>query len=135
MAERQPDRTLGPYHDTFWEFCNQGEFRLQRCASCGRHEWPPKPLCPGCLGEDHAWVRVSGTGTILTFCTLEQLYFSECPPPWRTIMVELDEGPLFISNPLGIPPDEIKRGTRVRVAFIDAEDAFGAFKLPVFQKV
>ena len=50
-------------------------------------------------------------------------------------MVELDEGPLFISNPLGIPPDEIKRGTRVRVAFIDAEDAFGAFKLPVFQKV
>ena len=36
MSERRPNRTLGPNHDTFWEYCDQEQFRLQKCDTCGK---------------------------------------------------------------------------------------------------
>jgi hypothetical protein len=63
----------------------------------------------------------------------EREYFTECPTPWPVIAVELDEGPLFITNPSGTPVEELSEGSRVRVTFIDCEDAAGDYCLPVFE--
>ena len=134
MAEKRPRRTLGPYHNTFWEYCGKEEFRLQKCNTCGRFEWPPTPMCPNCLGDEFTWTKISGQGKILTYCTFERQYYPECTPPWHAMLVQLDEGPLFMTNPKDIPVDDIKRGMPVKVTFIDCEDQTGQFKLPVFQK-
>ncbi len=134
MTERRPNRTLGPNHDTFWEYCDQEQFRLQKCDTCGKLQWPPTPMCADCLSEQFTWTEISGRGRINTYCTFERLYYPECLPPWDVVLVELDEGPLFMTDPKDISMDEVERGTPVKVAFLDCEDDAGPFKLPVFER-
>lgn len=80
------------------------------------------------------WELISGGGCVVSWCTFERRYYPELDVPWDTILVELDEGPLFISNPSGFPNDEVVQGLRVRVSFVDCEDDAGTFRLPVFER-
>jgi hypothetical protein len=47
-------------------------------------------------------------------------------------MVELEEGPWFVSNPVGIALEELSVGLPVKLAFIDCTDSHGDYALPVF---
>ena len=134
MATRRPDRTLGPNHDTFWEFCSKGEFRLQKCDHCGEFQFPPVSACQECLSEDLTWTAMKGTGTILSHCTFMRQYYPECPVPWHAILVELDEGPSLMGNPsdMTVSDEDMRAGTRVKVQLVDAEDSAGLFKIPVW---
>jgi uncharacterized OB-fold protein len=99
MVERRPGRTLGGAHDTFWDWCARGELRLQHCAACEQFSWPPVEACEHCGDDGLAWERMSGRGTIMSWCSFERDYYGGILPlPWHTILVELEEGPLFISN-------------------------------------
>ena len=133
MADKRPDRTLGSSDRPFWGFCEKGELRLQHCRPCDRRFWPPTPQCSECGGGLN-WDRLSGRGEVIAFCTFERQYYPELPPPVDTILVRLEEGPLFLSNPLGFSGTEVKAGMRVKVAFITVEDSAGEFRLPVFKK-
>ena len=75
---------------------------------------------------------MSGHGTLLSWCTFERRYYSELPVPWDTILVELDEGPLFISNPTRIARDDLAVGMPVEVEFRACVDTHGEYLLPVF---
>ena len=135
MAERRPDRTLGPGHDQFWEFCSQGELRLQRCASCGKLAWPVVASCEYCESAELNWALMSGRGQVIGWCTFERDYYAGAVPiPWDTVLVELEEGPLFISNPKDFSWRDIDPDTPVKLAFIECEDRMGSFKLPVFER-
>jgi uncharacterized OB-fold protein len=134
MAEKRPNRTMGPLDAVFWEYCGRGELRLQTCARCRRIFWPPVPICDTCGTWDLVWERMSGRGKVLSGCTFERAYYPELPVPWDCILVELEEGPLFLSNPSGFTHHEITKDMPVKVAFLDCEDAFGAFRLPVFER-
>ena len=135
MAERRPDRTLGPGHDEFWRWCEAGELRLQKCKSCGRLAWPVVKTCEFCGAAEFAWERMSGRGKVAAWCTFERdYYYGVLPIPWDTILVELEEGPLFVSNPQGFSWRETAIGMPVQLAFIRCEDSSGAFSLPVFRR-
>ena len=135
MAERRPDRTLGPGHDEFWAWCGKGELRLPRCNSCGELSWPVVEACEFCGAKEFTWEPMSGRGKIFSWCTFERDYYAGVLPiPWDTILVELDEGPLFLSNPKGFSWTETKVGAPVKLAFIDCEDRAGTFRLPVFER-
>ena len=54
------------------------------------------------------------------------------PLPLDMILVELEEGPLFISNPGNFPNAEARFGMKLQLAFLDREDKAGPFCLPVF---
>jgi len=131
--EPRPPRALrGDADREFWRRCEAGELWLPRCEGCGKHEWPPAPSCGACGGESFGWARLSGRGWIRSFCEFERAYYPECPPPWPVILVELEEGPLFISNPHGIARDELREGLPVEVVFLRCRDEAGEFQLPVF---
>ncbi len=133
MAARRPNRTLGPGHDEFWTWCAKGELRLQRCASCGKLSWPVSEGCEYCGSAVLDWERMSGRGRIISWATFVQDYYGGLLPiPYDTILVELDEGVLFTSNPLGFGAEEITAGMAVALSFIDCEDKAGPFRLPVF---
>jgi uncharacterized OB-fold protein len=134
MAERRPNRVQGPGHDQFWDWCGAGELRVQRCEGCRHLSWPPVDACERCGHAELTWERLSGRGRVVSWCTFDRRYYAELEVPWDTILVELDEGPLFISNPAGFGNDEITQGMPVRVRFLDCEDAAGPFRLPVFAK-
>jgi uncharacterized OB-fold protein len=78
---------------------------------------------------------MSGHGKIVSWCTFLQSYYADLPTPWEAILVELDEGPLFVSNPSGFGYEDITPGMPVSVTFMDCEDDAGPFRLPVFATV
>lgn len=134
MAEQRPNRTMSALDAPFWAYCDQGELRLQKCTACNRTFWPPVPVCDTCGTWDLPWARVRGTGKVISDCTFGRAYYPELPVPWECILVELDEGPLFLSNPRGFTHREITRDLPVRVAFVACEDGAGPFQLPVFER-
>jgi uncharacterized OB-fold protein len=135
MAERRPDRTRGAVHDQFWAWCAKGELRLQRCADCGKLSWPPEEACEHCGSANLSWERMSGRGKVMSWCTFERDYYNGVLPiPWDTILVELEEGALFVSNPHGFSWADIEPNMPVQLAFVDCEDSAGSFRLPVFAK-
>jgi uncharacterized OB-fold protein len=120
-------------HDEFWEWCARGALALQRCGTCDHLQWPPDPTCTECGSASLRFTEVSGRATVRSSCVFEREYFPECTTPWPVIVVELDEGPLFVSNPHDVAVDDLVEGSRVEVAFIDCADDAGAFRLPVFR--
>jgi uncharacterized protein len=135
MIEQRPARTLGPGHDAFWEWCAKGELRLQRCASCGGINWPVRRKCEFCGHGELTWEAMSGRGTVVSWCAFHQDYYrGMLPVPYDCVLVELEEGVLFMSNPLGFGYDDVVPGMAVKLAWVDAEDEAGRFRLPVFER-
>jgi uncharacterized OB-fold protein len=90
-------------------------------------------MCKHCGSAQLVWEPVSGMGTLASWCTFHQKYYQVIPVPYDTILVQLDEGPFFVSNPEGFQNSAASLGLQVRVAFKDCEDDAGPFKLPVFE--
>lgn len=135
MVQKRPDRTLGPGHDEFWVWCARGELRLQRCGGCGGLSWPVVSACEHCDSTKLTWERMSGRGQLVSWCSFDHDYYrGMLPVPYDTILVELAEGPLFISNPSGFGREEFAFAMPVVLRFLDCEDTAGAFRLPVFAK-
>lgn len=135
MSETRPDRTLRPADRTFWDWCGQDELRLQCCTACGEIAWPPVAACEQCGGDAFDWQRMSGKATLVSWCRFERDYYAgRLPLPWDTIVVELAEGPLFLSNPLGFTTEEAEAGMALLLGFIDCSDEAGPFRLPVFER-
>jgi uncharacterized protein len=132
MPEKRPNRVLGGAHDEFWTWCSRGELRLQRCDGCAHLSWPPVDSCEDCGGQQLTWERMSGSGRLISWCTFERAYYQDLPVPWDTIVVELDEGPLLISNPAGFSNDQATLSARVSLDFLECRDDAGPFELPVF---
>ena len=45
-ARARPKPTPETQH--FWDGTREGELRLQRCESCAKTYFPPRPFCPSC---------------------------------------------------------------------------------------
>jgi len=136
VAERRPDRVRGAEHDRFWSYCSSDELRLQRCATCRHLNWPPvSESCERCDARDLSWEALSGRAVLVSWCTFHQRYYDDDGDvPYDAIVVELEEGALFISNPLGFSMDMSAVDMPVSLAFIDAFDTAGPFRLPVFRQ-
>jgi uncharacterized OB-fold protein len=135
MAEKRPNRVRGPGHDDFWAWCDKGELRVQRCGACKRLSWPVVKACEYCGGESLAWDKMSGRARLVSWCAFERDYYNGLLHlPWETILVELEEGAMVVSNPAGLSWDDYKLDMPMKVTFIDCEDEGGAYKLPVFEK-
>lgn len=79
----------------FWEFCRQGELRLQQCHACKGFWFPPAVFCPECWSDDWSWERVSGRGRIHSFVVFRRAYHPAFRErlPYAVAVVELAEGP------------------------------------------
>jgi len=132
MGTARPVRAMDPYAEQFWAFTRERELRLQQCSACGKFRWPPGPTCDRCLSDDFAWSALSGVATVLSWTTFRRGYFPEYPPPHTVVALELAEGPLFISYPIGLEPHELREGMTLQVQWADASDRFGEYNLPVF---
>ncbi len=136
MTEKRPPRSLLNDADRqFWDHCAHGELRTQKCNACGYSAFPPFEACEACGSDDLSWQKLSGNGKLASWCSIERDYYKGAIPlPWDTILVELDEGPWFISNPHGFSNADAELDMPLRVVFIDCEDEHGAYRLPVFER-
>jgi uncharacterized OB-fold protein len=123
-----------PDEAPFWDACRAHELRLQRCTGCGTFRHPPRPRCPKCRSPEHTWEQVSGRGVIAsyTICYPPVLPAFVNRVPYNAVVVELDEGPFFVSNAVGVDDDDLAVGQPVEVTFVDLDDEL---TLPQFRPV
>ena len=135
MPTPRPPRFMDPDNSEFWEFTQEKELRIQKCTQCSELRWPPATTCNNCLSDEYEWALMSGRGTALSWIVFERGYFSEYPAPHPAVVVELEEGPLFICTmPPGQNPDDLlEDGSPMVLDWLDGEDRFGEYNLPVFR--
>ncbi len=132
MTTPRPIRSMDPYAEQFWTYTQKKEFRLQKCSECGKFRWPPGPTCDQCLSDEFQWTPMAGRGKVLSWTTFHRSYFPEYPAPHTTIVLELDEGPLFAAYPVEIGPEDLREGIELSLRWTDGQDEYGEYNLPVF---
>ncbi|MDB5721052.1 MAG: hypothetical protein JWP15_1670 [Alphaproteobacteria bacterium] len=123
---------LTPENRAFWQGGEHGQLLIARCHGCGKYFHPPAPVCPRCTSTDVSPEPVSGRGAVFSFTINRQAWLPELSEPYVVAIVELDEQPglRFVTNVVGMPPDEVEIGLRVRVVFLNCEDVW----LPQFER-
>ena len=103
----------------FWEGARRGELCLQRCARCHAFRLPASRYCPGCGGDGSEWARVTGRGTLESFCHFHKAYFPgfEGEVPYNVAVVRLAEGARLFTNIVGVANDRLRIGMRVEACF------------------
>ena len=92
---------------------------LQRCLDCGHHRYPAARYCAQCRGERSEWVAPSGKGVVESHCVFHKAYWPQWKDkvPYAVVQVKLDEGVRLFSNLIGVPPERIRSGLRVRATY------------------
>jgi uncharacterized OB-fold protein len=116
----------------YWEAAKDGRLLIKHCNACGRVHHYPRPFCPFCWSEDVEWQQASGRATVYTYSIV---FRNDLPPfsewgPYVPAVVELEEGPRLMTNIIDCPPDALRVGMDVEVAFRDLTDEWAA---PVFR--
>jgi uncharacterized OB-fold protein len=107
----------------FWEGCQAGELRVQRCAACSHTYFPPRPFCPKCANREVAWVKASGKGKLYSY-VIHHRPMPGFTPPYSIAVVELDEGPRMMTNIVDCPqtPEALQLDMRLEVTFVPISD-------------
>ena len=95
----------------------QGRFMIQRSVSTGAHVFYPRVVAPGTGEADLEWVEASGEGTV--YATTVNRHRPEKGGDFNVALIELAEGPRMMSRVVGIAPEAVTIGMKVR-AKIDA---------------
>ena len=123
----QPLRPV-PYPDDasapFWEACARHELVLQVCDACGRHRFPPRPMCPSCHSMESRWEPASGRGLVWSWVVAHPPVLPSFADrvPFNVAVIELDEGVRMIGNVFDIANEDLREGLSVEVTFEDVED-------------
>jgi uncharacterized protein len=115
----------------FWEGCNAGELRLQRCVSCKESYFPPRPFCPKCGMRDVVVYKASGKGVLWSYVINHRPRSDMGTEPYAIAVVKLDEGPTMMTNIVNClqTPDALQLDMPVQVVFSAQTDTI---TLPLF---
>lgn len=121
-----------PETEPFWAGTRAGELRIQRCRSCGRYYFYPRPFCRYCQSSDVEWQQASGRGRLVSYViNYRPLPPSAADEPQVIALVQLEEGPRMLTNIIGSKPDPnfLPLDSPVHVEF----ERRGEQALPVFR--
>ncbi|MGA7055656.1 MAG: OB-fold domain-containing protein [Mycobacterium sp.] len=113
----------------FWQGCRSEELRYQHCAACGLANFPPAENCRQCLSAELLWTPGGGVVEIYSWTVVHRPVTAEFEPPYAPAIITLDEGYQMLTNVVGIAPDDLAIGMRVRVQF---HNVGADFTLPYF---
>jgi Predicted nucleic-acid-binding protein containing a Zn-ribbon len=96
----------------FFEGLAGGKLLLQRCSTCGSHQFYPKPWCVVCGGLDLKWVEAPKEGRLYTYTLINRVIGNsrefEKELPYVVGSVELDVGVRVYARLLATNPSSIK---------------------------
>ncbi|MDX3904294.1 MAG: OB-fold domain-containing protein [Pigmentiphaga sp.] len=104
LAEESP-------YGRYLAFLEQGKLVFQRDPETGRAVFYPRVAAPGTGACGLVWEVSAGTGTV--YATTVVHYRGEVP--LNVSLIDMDEGFRLMSRVEGIPPSELRIGTRVRM--------------------
>ena len=124
-----------PETDEFWAGARRGELRIQRCNTCGRAYFFPRPFCPFCSSKDVAWFTASGRGKLYSYVINHRAaYGFQGYAPYDIAVVQLDEGPRMMTNIVGVEPtpERLPIDLPVEVTWEKQDDTI---TLPIFRPI
>ena len=126
---------------TYFKYCAQHDFHLQKCDDCGLLRYPPTTGCPWCASPRATWTAVEPKGEVHSY---EEVHHAIQPAfkahtPYMVLLVDLDtqkgqpspfEALRVVANLTTadgvLAPAAMVRsvgiGTRVRMVFADVAD-------------
>jgi uncharacterized OB-fold protein len=107
-----------PVMRPFWDGARAGRLVLQRERGTATCHWPPKPMYwKG--GGRLEWFEASGRGVVHTWVVGYEPFLPAFRHllPLVMVVVETDEGPRLVGYMVGVRPDAMQFGMRVRVVF------------------
>ena len=139
VVERRLDlpfrQSAGTLTTRFQDAIRDGDIRGNRCTSCGLVYVPPVPHCAKCWALCDGWETIADTGTVTTYVIVNVPFFGqEIQIPYVLGHVLLDGadatiyhliGSIGADGKLGLPPDGVRRGMRVRAVWRDPNDRRG----------
>jgi uncharacterized OB-fold protein len=115
----------------YWERVREIGFALPRCADCGRFHFYPRPACPWCASTSVAPASASGRGTVYSYSVVHRApskAFAD-QVPYVVAIIETDEGPHLMSRIVGIAPEAVTIGLRVKAGFgLGSDPALAVFQ-------
>ncbi|MEI8297197.1 MAG: Zn-ribbon domain-containing OB-fold protein [Pseudomonadota bacterium] len=129
---RKPAPVASPETAEYWAGAKRHELLIQRCSSCGHHQFYPRVLCTTCSGRMLTWVQASGRGTIRSYTVVRRPVSEAYAPdvPYVVALVALAEGPTMMSRIVGIDPEIVRIGRAVEVTF---QNWTAEVSVPVFK--
>ena len=115
--------------EAFWASTHEHEMKLQRCSRCGKFRFYPSEACHFCASMEYEWIPISGRGQIHTYTVLERARGTpyENNTPITIVLVELEEGPIVMSNLIDYDDADLAIGTPVTLQYEDVTDAVTVF--------
>lgn len=101
-----------PENLPFWEAAAGGQFVLPYCKQCDQTHWHPRALCPTCRSSDLSWRPASGRAQVHSFSIVRRP-----PTPYVLAYVQIDEGPILMTNIVDCEVDAVYIGMPVEVTF------------------
>lgn len=131
MDNVKPLPLINGDNEQFWKGCARHELRFQKCRRCGFVRWPASFLCPECHCTDTEMILASGRGRIYSFVVYHMAYHQGFTGdlPYVVALVELEEGPRFLSDIVGCEPGDVACDMPVEVVW----DDIGEWSLPKFR--
>lgn len=103
--------TEGP-EARFHAYLAEGRFMIQRSRSTGAHVFYPRPFVPGSGETDLDWVEASGEGRV--YATTVNRRSPDKGGSFNVALIDLAEGARMMSRVVGIPPEQVRIGMKVR---------------------
>jgi len=121
FGEGMPVPEISADTQAFWDACNEQRLVVQRCAVCGLHRFPPRPVCSNCQSFRSEWTESSGDGRVFSYTisyhTPHPVAAREVPYNIAIIQLDDSDGVLVISNVVDCPPERLRVGLRVRLSW------------------
>jgi uncharacterized OB-fold protein len=120
----KPLPIIDPDTAPYWKASTEHRLLIKHCRDCSQHHFYPRELCPHCHSDAVDWVQAKGTGSIYSFTIARRPAGPAFKPdaPYVVAIVALDEGPRMMTNITGSPPESIRIGQRVVVAYEDINE-------------
>lgn len=105
----------------FWDGTAEGRIDLLKCDRCGLIPWYPRLICPDCQSTDMTWQTMAGTGSVYSYSITRAGVGRAWKEhlPFVVAYVQLDEGPVMMTNIVDCDPEIVEIGMAVTAVFED----------------
>jgi len=116
-------------NEFFWDATKNKKLVFQKCKKCGHVIWPPSNICPICYSTDITTITSKGKGKVYSFGVFRVPFHESVKEniPYILAVVELEEGPMVVSNIANYSAENLKCGCEVKLIWETKED-FSIFK-------
>jgi uncharacterized protein len=121
-AEKKPRPVPTPTRTTtpFWEAAKEGRFLLQYDPAAGKYQFWPRPVSVHSGSRKLEWRESSGRGKLAASTTVRVPHrgFDDIVP-FVLASVDLEEGVRVVSRLIGVTPDQVKPGMKLKICWED----------------